>query len=80
MRRDPTLLQRRRQFVVDYVNTESQKGELMKNIVINLCGILFLSERTIYNDLCPPGSKPKLLPKEQRPKKSYYKPRPKRLK
>lgn len=48
MKRDKTLLEKRQEFVIAYIN-ERNSTMLMKNIVIELQERLFLSERTIYN-------------------------------
>ncbi|MFK7000192.1 hypothetical protein [Flavobacterium oreochromis] len=47
MRRSKTLLEKRRDFVIDYLNKNQAKQ--MKAIVAELSETLFLTERTIYS-------------------------------
>lgn len=49
MRRSKELLEKRKEFVMKYVNDNQRKQ--MKVIVYELTELLFLSERTIYNIL-----------------------------
>jgi len=46
MRRSKSLLDRRRNFVMDYVN--SNQAKQMKVVVLELSEKLFITERTIY--------------------------------
>lgn len=47
MKRSKQLLEKRRNFVLNYINTNQAKQ--MKVIVAELSDTLFLTERTIYN-------------------------------
>lgn len=49
MRRDKELLEKRKQFVENYISEGSKEGKMMKVLVQELQDRLFLSERTIYN-------------------------------
>lgn len=49
MRRSKELIEKRKEFVTNYVNHNQSKQ--MKVIVTELTEMLFLSERTIYNIL-----------------------------
>lgn len=49
MRRSKELIEKRKEFVTNYVNHNQSKQ--MKVIVTELTELLFLSERTIYNIL-----------------------------
>jgi len=46
MRRSKSLLDRRRNFVMDYIN--SNQAKQMKVVVLELSEKLFITERTIY--------------------------------
>lgn len=47
MKRSKDLLEKRKQFILDYLNKNDHKQ--MKVIVQELTEILFISERTIYS-------------------------------
>jgi len=47
MRRSSNLLEKRREFVQNYVKENQHKQ--MKSVISELSELLFLSERTIYN-------------------------------
>lgn len=49
MKRSKELIEKRKEFVIKYVNHNQSKQ--MKVIVTELTELLFLSERTIYNIL-----------------------------
>jgi MarR-like DNA-binding transcriptional regulator SgrR of sgrS sRNA len=53
MKRSKELVEKRKDFVIDYVRRNQDKQ--MKVIVTELTEMLFLSERTIYNILLRPN-------------------------